>query len=117
MTVHRTAATRSRGAVARVQPRRPARAPAGGGDAAGAATARSPVSPVYETDPVGGPEQEPYLNAVVAIVPAADPFDLWRFTSAIEASRERERDVRWGPRTLDVDLIDVGGQRRSTRPS
>jgi dihydroneopterin aldolase/2-amino-4-hydroxy-6-hydroxymethyldihydropteridine diphosphokinase len=69
------------------------------------------VSPVYETDPVGGPEQEPYLNAVVLVdTPApADPFALRRFTAAIEASRGRERGVRWGPRTLDVDLIDVAG--------
>jgi dihydroneopterin aldolase/2-amino-4-hydroxy-6-hydroxymethyldihydropteridine diphosphokinase len=69
---------------------------------------RLSVSPVYETDPVGGPDQEPFLNAV-AITAAADPFGLWRFTSAIEASRQRERTVRWGPRTLDIDLIEVGG--------
>jgi dihydroneopterin aldolase/2-amino-4-hydroxy-6-hydroxymethyldihydropteridine diphosphokinase len=71
------------------------------------------VSAVYETEPVGGPEQEPYLNAVV-IVGAPDPFALWRFTSAIEASRQRSRDVRWGPRTLDIDLITVGGQQLRT---
>lgn len=71
------------------------------------------TSPVYETDPVGGPEQEPFLNAVVSLTPTApfdDPLTLWRFTSRIEASRQRERAVRWGPRTLDVDLLDVGGQ-------
>lgn len=67
------------------------------------------VSAVFETDPVGGPEQEPYLNAI-AILAARDPFAVWRFTSAIEASRERTRDVRWGPRTLDIDLITVGNQ-------
>jgi 2-amino-4-hydroxy-6-hydroxymethyldihydropteridine diphosphokinase len=72
------------------------------------------VSAVYETDPVGGPEQEPYLNAVL-ILEARDPFALWRFTSRIEASRRRERTVRWGPRTLDVDLITVGNQRLQTR--
>ena len=71
------------------------------------------VSPVYETDPVGGPEQEPYLNAVV-LVSAGDPFALWRFTSAVEASRSRERAVRWGPRTLDIDLISVAGQQVTT---
>jgi dihydroneopterin aldolase/2-amino-4-hydroxy-6-hydroxymethyldihydropteridine diphosphokinase len=73
----------------------------------------SAVSPVYETDPVGGPEQEPYLNAV-AVVDAGDPHELWHFTSAIEASRARERTVRWGPRTLDVDLITVGDQQLET---
>jgi dihydroneopterin aldolase/2-amino-4-hydroxy-6-hydroxymethyldihydropteridine diphosphokinase len=71
------------------------------------------VSAVYETDPVGGPEQEPYLNAV-AMVAARDPFALWRFTSAIEASRQRARTARWGPRTLDIDLITVGGQQLMT---
>jgi dihydroneopterin aldolase/2-amino-4-hydroxy-6-hydroxymethyldihydropteridine diphosphokinase len=71
------------------------------------------VSDVYETDPVGGPEQEPYLN-VIAVVPSADPFALWQFTSAVEAARQRTRDVRWGPRTLDIDLITVGDQRLAT---
>ena len=71
------------------------------------------VSGVYETAPVGGPDQDPYLNAVV-LLDAADPFALWRFTSAIEASRQRERGVRWGPRTLDIDLITVGDQLLAT---
>jgi 2-amino-4-hydroxy-6-hydroxymethyldihydropteridine diphosphokinase/dihydroneopterin aldolase len=66
------------------------------------------VSPVYETAPVGGPEQGPYLNAV-ALVPAIDPRRLLRQAQAVEAARERVRGERWGPRTLDVDLLDVGG--------
>ena len=66
------------------------------------------VSPVYETAPVGGPEQGPYLNAV-ALVPAIDPMRLLRQAQAIEAARDRVRAERWGPRTLDVDLLDVGG--------
>jgi dihydroneopterin aldolase/2-amino-4-hydroxy-6-hydroxymethyldihydropteridine diphosphokinase len=65
------------------------------------------VSPVYETDPVGGPEQEPYLNAVV-IVDGASPRRLLELAHALEASRRRERIVRWGPRTLDVDVIAAG---------
>ena len=65
------------------------------------------VSPVYETDPVGGPEQEPYLNAVV-LVEGAAPRRLLELAHAIEASRQRERTVRWGPRTLDVDVIAAG---------
>lgn len=72
------------------------------------------VSAVFETDPVGGPDQEPYLNAVL-IAAAHDPFALWRFTSRIEASRQRERTVRWGPRTLDIDLISVGNQKLEAR--
>ncbi len=66
------------------------------------------VSPVYETAPVGGPEQGPYLNAV-ALVAAIDPLRLLRQAQAIEAARDRIRAQRWGPRTLDVDLLDVGG--------
>jgi len=66
------------------------------------------VSPVYETAPVGGPPQGPYLNAVV-LVPAVDPYRLLRQAHAVEAARNRVRAERWGPRTLDVDLLDVGG--------
>ncbi len=66
------------------------------------------VSPVYETAPVGGPEQGPYLNAVV-LVAAIDPMRLLRQAQAVEAARDRVRAERWGPRTLDVDLLDVGG--------
>jgi dihydroneopterin aldolase / 2-amino-4-hydroxy-6-hydroxymethyldihydropteridine diphosphokinase len=66
------------------------------------------VSPVYETAPVGGPEQDPYLNAV-ALVAATNPRRLLRQAQAIEAARDRVRAERWGPRTLDVDLLDVGG--------
>jgi dihydroneopterin aldolase/2-amino-4-hydroxy-6-hydroxymethyldihydropteridine diphosphokinase len=71
------------------------------------------VSGVYETDPVGGPEQESFLNAAVLTM-ASDPVALLRLTSAIEASRQRERTVRWGPRTLDVDLVAVGDVTRAT---
>jgi dihydroneopterin aldolase/2-amino-4-hydroxy-6-hydroxymethyldihydropteridine diphosphokinase len=66
------------------------------------------VSPVWETAPVGGPEQGPYLNAVV-LVAAIDPMKLLRQAQAVEAARDRVRAERWGPRTLDVDLLDVGG--------
>ena len=71
------------------------------------------VSRVYETDPVGGPEQDPYLNAVV-LVSAAPPLQLLRQAQAVERARDRVREVRWGPRTLDVDLLDVAGLRLDT---
>jgi dihydroneopterin aldolase/2-amino-4-hydroxy-6-hydroxymethyldihydropteridine diphosphokinase len=71
------------------------------------------VSPVYETDPVGGPEQGAYLNAVV-LVTAGEPVRMLRQANAVEASRDRERAERWGPRTLDVDLLDVGGLQLDT---
>lgn len=63
------------------------------------------ISSVYETAPVGGPEQEPFLNAVVLIDTANTPTGLLRELMVIERSRGRVRNERWGPRTLDLDLI------------
>lgn len=69
------------------------------------------VSPVYETDPVGGPEQPDFLNAVVAVDTVLDAHELLRVAQAIETEAERVRTVRWGPRTLDVDVLLVGDER------
>jgi 2-amino-4-hydroxy-6-hydroxymethyldihydropteridine diphosphokinase len=66
------------------------------------------VSRVYETDPVGGPEQEPYLNAVALVVTDLDPWELLAVTQSIERHWHRVREVRWGPRTLDIDILAVG---------
>lgn len=66
------------------------------------------VSPVYETDPVGGPDQPDYLNAVVVAEGTQSPRTLLERALAIENAFDRVRDVRWGPRTLDVDLVAVG---------
>lgn len=66
------------------------------------------VSPVVETDPVGGPEQDDYLNAVVIGTTDLDPLSLLDATQAIEQRWHRTREVRWGPRTLDIDLLMVG---------
>jgi 2-amino-4-hydroxy-6-hydroxymethyldihydropteridine diphosphokinase len=63
------------------------------------------LSRVYETDPVGGPEQGAYLNAVVAIDTELAPHAVLDVAHAIEASAARVRTVRWGPRTLDVDVL------------
>jgi len=64
------------------------------------------MSQVYETDPVGGPDdQGPYLNMVVEVETSLDPFALLRRCQRIEAEAMRQRIVRWGPRTLDVDII------------
>jgi 2-amino-4-hydroxy-6-hydroxymethyldihydropteridine diphosphokinase len=65
------------------------------------------VSPVYETVPVGGPPQDDYLNAVVLTRPAP-PRELIAAARAAEQAAERVRVVRWGPRTLDVDVIACG---------
>lgn len=69
------------------------------------------VSRVYETAPVGGPPQDPYLNAVVAIETKLDPYELLRCCQEIEALAARERGERWGPRTLDIDLLLVDDAR------
>ncbi len=67
------------------------------------------VSSVYETDPVGGPEdQQPYLNAVVLAETTLDETTLLERAQAIEDAYGRVRQEQWGPRTLDVDLIVVG---------
>ncbi|HEY2241045.1 MAG TPA: 2-amino-4-hydroxy-6-hydroxymethyldihydropteridine diphosphokinase [Streptosporangiaceae bacterium] len=71
------------------------------------------VSPVYETDPVGGPEQPDFLNAVVLAITDLPPADLLGRAQAIEAAARRTREVRWGPRTLDVDIIAYGDQARA----
>jgi dihydroneopterin aldolase/2-amino-4-hydroxy-6-hydroxymethyldihydropteridine diphosphokinase len=63
------------------------------------------VSPVVETDPVGGPDQPDYLNAVVLVTTSLSPLDLLAACQAVEAAHGRRRDVRWGPRTLDVDVV------------
>lgn len=65
------------------------------------------VSPVYETAPVGGPPQPDYLNAIV-VADDATGVDLLSLIRAVESSAGRERSRRWGPRTLDVDVIAVG---------
>jgi 2-amino-4-hydroxy-6-hydroxymethyldihydropteridine diphosphokinase len=67
------------------------------------------VSPVYETDPVGGPEgQRPYLNVVVVGDTSLQPRALLERAQSVENAFGRVRRERWGPRTLDVDLIAVG---------
>jgi 2-amino-4-hydroxy-6-hydroxymethyldihydropteridine diphosphokinase len=66
------------------------------------------VSRVYETDPVGGPEQGRYLNAVVAIESARPPRELLAVAQHAESAARRVRGERWGPRTLDVDVLLVG---------
>ena len=66
------------------------------------------LSTVYETDPVGGPEQDDYLNAIVVAEGPQSPRTLLERALAVENAFDRVRDVRWGPRTLDIDVIAVG---------
>jgi 2-amino-4-hydroxy-6-hydroxymethyldihydropteridine diphosphokinase len=68
------------------------------------------VSPVYETDPVGGPAQPDYLNAVLVARTSLLPQAVLGLGQAAEAALDRVRSERWGPRTLDVDVIVYGDQ-------
>lgn len=68
------------------------------------------VSDVYETAPVGGPEQGPFLNAVVALRSADPPRRLLARAQALEQEAARVRIERWGPRTLDVDVLWIDGE-------
>jgi 2-amino-4-hydroxy-6-hydroxymethyldihydropteridine diphosphokinase len=67
------------------------------------------VSPVYETDPVGGPDQGPFLNLVVELDTERSARELLAVCAEREAAAERVRTVRWGPRTLDVDVLWIDG--------
>lgn len=73
------------------------------------------VSSVYQTEPVGGPEQEAYLNIAVRIATRRSPVRLLRLCQEIEAALGRERTVRWGPRTVDVDILLYGPRTVETR--
>lgn len=68
------------------------------------------VSPVYETAPVGGPPgQDPYLNCVVRITARITPAELLQLVRNLEAGARRVRGERFGPRTLDVDVLVIEG--------
>jgi 2-amino-4-hydroxy-6-hydroxymethyldihydropteridine diphosphokinase len=64
------------------------------------------VSPLYETEPVGGPEEQPeYLNCVIELRTSHAPHELLKIAQRIEADARRVRTVKNGPRTLDVDIL------------
>ena len=73
------------------------------------------MSAILETAPVGGPPQGPYLNAVAELEVALGPEALLEALRRIEEGAGRERGVRWGPRTLDLDLL-LYGDARIDRP-
>ena len=66
------------------------------------------VSSYFVTKPVGGPEQPDYLNAVCILESELPALDLLAVLQGIEKSLGRERIVQWGPRTIDLDLIQYG---------
>ena len=74
--------------------------------------------PVYETEPIGGPDdQRPYLNLVVRLETQRSARELLELCHALEAAADRVREVRWGPRTLDVDVLWVDGETVDERIS
>jgi 2-amino-4-hydroxy-6-hydroxymethyldihydropteridine diphosphokinase len=73
------------------------------------ATDMKAVSRYFTTAPVGGPEQADYLNAVCIIESDLPAMDLLSLLHGIEKSLGRERNEHWGPRTIDLDLIQFGG--------
>jgi 2-amino-4-hydroxy-6-hydroxymethyldihydropteridine diphosphokinase len=66
------------------------------------------VSTFHDTDPVGGPEQPNFLNAVLIGDTNLDPHELLIKCLEVENEFGRTREIHWGPRTLDIDLISVG---------
>lgn len=79
-------------------------------DAVGSLSGVVATSSVYETDPVGGPAgQPPFLNCVVVIETDLTPRQLLGVCHRLEAAAGRVRDARWGPRTLDVDILLMDG--------
>ena len=67
------------------------------------------LSRVYETEPVGGVVQDDFSNLVMELTTSASPWALLERARAAEAARGRRREVRFGPRTLDVDVVWVDG--------
>ncbi|HEX4869650.1 MAG TPA: 2-amino-4-hydroxy-6-hydroxymethyldihydropteridine diphosphokinase [Moraxellaceae bacterium] len=72
------------------------------------------LSSLYRSAPVGPAGQPDYLNAVALIETELAPHDLLAALQAIERAHGRERQLRWGPRTLDLDLLLLGRDRIAT---
>jgi 2-amino-4-hydroxy-6-hydroxymethyldihydropteridine diphosphokinase len=66
-------------------------------------------SRVWETDPVGGPSQPDFLNVVVSVHAELEPLALLVACQRVEEALGRVRDVRWGPRTVDIDIELIDG--------
>lgn len=74
------------------------------------------LSTNHETDPVGGPEQPKYLNAIAIAETELDPRGLLIVMLEIENKLGRKREVHWGPRTIDLDLIVFGDEIIDSEP-
>jgi 2-amino-4-hydroxy-6-hydroxymethyldihydropteridine diphosphokinase len=67
------------------------------------------VSSYLQTKPIGGPEQPDYLNAVAIVESELPAKDLLALLNGIETAMGRTREIHWGPRVIDLDLIQYGG--------
>ncbi|MEX2459884.1 MAG: 2-amino-4-hydroxy-6-hydroxymethyldihydropteridine diphosphokinase [Paenibacillaceae bacterium] len=72
-------------------------------------------SSIYETDPVGFTEQAVFLNMVIQVETYLKPAELFSYMLTVEQQLGRVRDIRWGPRTIDLDLL-LYGQQQSNEP-
>lgn len=63
------------------------------------------VSSVYQTDPVGYLEQDVFMNIAIELLTTLEPYRLLEMCQNVEKQLNRERLIRWGPRTIDVDII------------
>lgn len=63
------------------------------------------TSSIYETDPVGYENQDQFLNMVIEVNTSLNPFELLSLCLEIEKHLGRKRDIRWGPRTIDLDIL------------
>jgi 2-amino-4-hydroxy-6-hydroxymethyldihydropteridine diphosphokinase len=66
------------------------------------------ISPIYETEPIGGPPQGDFLNVIIIANSRLAPESLLERVLNIEEAMARKREVRWGPRTLDIDIVMMG---------
>ena len=73
------------------------------------------ISDVYETEPIGVSKQGNYLNCIVYLKTDLSPYDLLTEINGIEKMYKRERMIKWGPRTLDIDIIDYDNKTVNTK--
>ena len=65
-------------------------------------------SSIFETEPFGYKEQPDFLNMVIEISTSLQPMDLLAYINEVEEKHERKRDIHWGPRTIDIDILLSG---------
>lgn|SRR5699024_1313700 len=72
------------------------------------------ISSIYETDPVGFTDQADFLNMIIEVETTLSPFDLLAYCQEVENRLGREREIRFGPRTIDLDILLYGEETVET---